>query len=147
MGLSPADAEDGTQEVFLVVKARLADYEERGTARAWLFAICQNVARAHRNKNKRAEPSPDVEQTRDETRDPERALQRAQAAALVDEFLASLSEPQATVFYLSEIEGVSAPELATAVGASVNTIYARLRLARRRFESFVARQAKKQGPR
>jgi RNA polymerase sigma-70 factor (ECF subfamily) len=144
LGLSAADAEDGTQEVFLVVKARLQDYEERGTARAWLFAICQNVARAHRNRNKRTRPTAEVE-ARDETRNPEQALQQAQAAALIDEFLSSLSEPQATVFYLAEVEGVSGPELAAALGASVNTVYARLRLARKRFEAFVERQTRKQG--
>jgi RNA polymerase sigma-70 factor (ECF subfamily) len=144
LGLSAADAEDGTQEVFLVVKARLRDYQERGTARAWLFAICQNVARAHRNKNKRTQPTADVE-ARDDARDPERALQQAQAAALIDQFLSSLSEPQATVFHLSEIEGVSAPELAAALGVGVNTVYARLRLARKRFEAFVVRQTKIQG--
>jgi RNA polymerase sigma-70 factor (ECF subfamily) len=144
LGLSAADAEDGTQEVFLVVKARLPDYEERGTTRAWLFAICQNVARAHRNRNKRTQPTAEVEAP-DDTRNPERALQQAQAAGLIDEFLSSLSEPQATVFYLSEIEGVTGPELAVVLGTSVNTVYARLRLARKRFESFVERQTKKQG--
>lgn len=144
MGLSAADAEDGTQEVFLVVKARLGDYEERGTARAWLFAICQNVARTHRNRSRHTQPAPEVDPP-GETLDPERALQRAQATALMDEFLASLSEPQRTVFYLSEIEDTPAPELAVALGASVNTVYARLRLARKRFEAFVARQSKKQG--
>lgn len=147
LGLSAADAEDGMQEVFLVVNARLEDYEERGAARAWLYAICRHVARSHHRRSGRTRPAGGVEEALAAPGDPEQSFARAQGMALVDEFLGTLSESQAAVFYLSEVEELTAPELAEAIGVGVNTVYSRLRLARDRFETFVARRAKRGGPR
>jgi RNA polymerase sigma-70 factor (ECF subfamily) len=58
----------------------------------------------------------------------------------VSAFLADLDEPQAAVFHLVEIEGMSAPEVAAALGVKLNTVYARLRLARKRFERLLRRK-------
>jgi len=44
------------------------------------------------------------------------------------------------VFFLSDIEGLTAPEIAAALGVKLNTVYGRLRLARKRFEKVVAQQ-------
>src|SRR5690606_18000792 len=49
------------------------------------------------------------------------------------EFLLGLEEPRRAVFVLTEIEGMTAPEIAEALGCNVNTVYSRLRTARRRF--------------
>ena len=140
-GLSVADAEDGTQEVFLVVNHRLADYEERGAARAWLFAICRQVARVHLRRAGRTRPVEDLGEELVSRDDPAAAMERAEAVAEVNEFLATLSEDQSMVFYLLEVEDMTAPEVAAALAVSVNTVYGRLRLAHERFDAFLARRA------
>jgi RNA polymerase sigma-70 factor (ECF subfamily) len=141
LGLSPADAEDATQEVFLVVNHRLDDYEDRGATRAWLFAIGHQVARAHQRRASRTSPVEDLGDSLASNDDPSRTAEQNEAAAAINQFLATLSEPQAMVFYLLEIEAMTAPEAAVALGVGVNTVYGRLRLAHRRFEAFLARRA------
>ena len=51
--------------------------------------------------------------------------------------MATLPEEQATAFYLSEVEGFSAVEIAACDASNLNTVYARVRLARKRFAEFV----------
>ena len=57
-----------------------------------------------------------------------------EAAAIVESFVATLGADQRAVFVLVEIEGTPMPEVAEALGVNLNTLYSRLRLARRRFE-------------
>ena len=49
----------------------------------------------------------------------------------LDRILGTLDEDKRAVFVLVEIEEMSAPEAAEALGAKVNTVYSRLRAARR----------------
>jgi RNA polymerase sigma-70 factor (ECF subfamily) len=58
--------------------------------------------------------------------------------------LADLGEEQSEVFYLVEVEGLTAPEVASSLGVNLNTVYGRLRLARQRFEQMLAERAKQE---
>jgi RNA polymerase sigma-70 factor, ECF subfamily len=134
LGTPSADLEDALQEVFLVVARKLPEYQERGEMRAWLFAIARQVQQhALRGRLRRArrerEPLPTSEGI-----DPHIALERSEASRFIELFLEELDEAQATVFFLAEVEGMTAPEIAASVGATLNTVYSRLRLARARFE-------------
>jgi RNA polymerase sigma-70 factor (ECF subfamily) len=144
LGLGDADAEDALQEVFLVVHRRLPDYEERGALRAWLYTISRQVAGHYHRSRTRLERREQAAQFIGEPygSDPHEAALRAEAAATVNAFLSELDEPQAAVFHLSEIEGLSAPEVSTALGVKLNTVYGRLRLARKRFEDFLRRRVR-----
>ena len=139
LGLSSADAEDALQEVFLVVYRRLANYEERGAMRAWLFTISRQVVNHYRRGAARSERKQQAigrdEQTPHD--DPHDAFVRGESVALVHALLSQLSEPQAMVFWLAEIEEMTMPEVATALGVNLNTAYGRLRLARRRFDQML----------
>lgn len=57
----------------------------------------------------------------------------------MNRFLAELDPKQAEVFYLAEVEGLTAPEIAAALEIKLNTVYARLRLSRERFERALRR--------
>jgi RNA polymerase sigma-70 factor (ECF subfamily) len=134
LGTPEADLEDALQEVMLVIARKLPEYEERGAMRAWLFVIARQVAHhalraAHRRA--RRESSHELAAV---VSTPHDVLERGEAARFVEAFLESLGEAQATVFYLAEIEGMTAPEIASCVGIGLNTVYSRLRLARERFE-------------
>ncbi len=140
-GVRRADAEDATQEVFLVVHRKLSAYEERGTLRAWLFAIARQVASHYRRSEARIERKTEALMHAAPAKvDPHDAAERAEAAALVRAFLDGLDDAHAAVFYLAEVEGLTAPEVATATDTNLNTVYGRLRVARRRFEEMLSRR-------
>jgi RNA polymerase sigma-70 factor (ECF subfamily) len=135
-----ADAEDAAQEVFLVVYRRLAEYEDRGLLRAWLFSISRQVASHYRRGASRADRRHRALIADTADHDVEELFARREAASLVNAFLDELEEPQRTVFFLADVEGMTAPEIAAALGVKLNTVYGRLRLARKRFEKAVAKK-------
>jgi RNA polymerase sigma-70 factor (ECF subfamily) len=139
LGVPDADAEDAVQEVFIVVHAKSREYEERGSIRSWLFAISRQVA-SHRHRSvARRERTRAALPEAPPPANPQELAMRGEAVALVQAFLSQLEESQAIVFYLADVEGLTAPEIAAALDVNLNTVYGRLRVARQRFEAFVDR--------
>lgn len=144
MGVPEASAEDAAQDVFLVVHRRLQDFEGRSSLRTWLFGIALRVARSHRRRIARKgkhEPLPADVVSDGEL--PEDTVQRRRAAAFLDQFLDGLDQDKRAVFVLAELEQMTAPEIEAALGVKLNTVYSRLRAARKAFEAAVARQRAK----
>lgn len=137
-GVPDPELEDAMQEVLVVVARKLPEYEERGAIRAWLYTIARQVAQHALRAAQRRVRREGAQDDGRVVEDPHTLLERSEAARFVEEFLAGLGEPLAAVFYLAEIEGLTAPEIATCVGAGLNTVYSRLRLARERFERALA---------
>jgi RNA polymerase sigma-70 factor (ECF subfamily) len=65
---------------------------------------------------------------------PSAELEQSEAVRLLDTLLAELDEEKREVLVLAQLEEMTVPEIAELLGANVNTIYARLRTARREFE-------------
>ena len=138
LGVADADRDDAFHEVFLIVHRRLADYDGRASLPTWLFGIARNIALHHRRSHARhlrrltvaPEPSPAPA--------PDEGVARSEARALVDRFLATLSEEHRLVFILAELEGLRVPEIADKLGLNLNTLYSRLSSARKQFARFVA---------
>jgi RNA polymerase sigma-70 factor, ECF subfamily len=142
LGVPRTDAEDCVQDVFLVVAHRLTDYVERGAIRAWLFVIARQVAmHAQRSHRRRVRHQLEIVPALGAD-DPHRQLERKRAIDLVHEFLGELDEPQAQAFYLAEVEQLTVPEVAAALDVKLNTVYSRLRLARRRLALWLAARTK-----
>lgn len=137
LGLSEHETEDGVQEVFLVVANKLGAYEERGAIRAWLFTIARQVASHARRADLRRVRRHQHMDAPPPLPDPQQLAERNEAVAMVEGFLNELDEGQALVFFLSEVEAMSAPEIAAALSLSLTTVYGRQRLSRKRFEAFV----------
>lgn len=140
LGVPAADVDDALQEVFLVVHRRIGQYEDRGLMRAWLFSISRQVSSHYHRGVKRSEERHRGVMVSALPRDPEEALARREAERFVNAFLDELDEPRRLVFFLSDIEGLTAPEIAAALNVNLNTIYGRLRQARARFEAALARR-------
>jgi RNA polymerase sigma-70 factor (ECF subfamily) len=68
----------------------------------------------------------------------ERAAER-EAVRQLHAILDELDDEKRAVFVLAELEQMTVPEIAEAVEANLNTVYSRLRAARREFEQAVAR--------
>jgi RNA polymerase sigma-70 factor (ECF subfamily) len=146
LGLSESEAEDGVQDVFLVVANKLGEYEERGAIRAWLFTIARQVASHARRADLRRLRRLQHVDLPPPLPDPQQQAEQNEAVAMVEAFLSQLDEGQALVFFLSEVEAMSAPEIAAALGIQLTTVYGRQRLSRKRFEAFV-KQRISGGPR
>lgn len=140
LGVPEVSADDAAQDVFVVVHRRLGDFERRSSVKTWLFGIALRVARSHRRRmarKGRVDPlPPDV---LSEELDPEAEVEKRKAAQFLDAFLESLDEDKRAVFVLAEIEQMTAPEIEQAIGVKLNTVYSRLRAARKAFEAAVKR--------
>jgi RNA polymerase sigma-70 factor (ECF subfamily) len=146
LGVDEAQADDVVQEIFVVVHRQLAAFEQRSSIKTWLFGITLNVVRAHR-RSLRTRPlhalTPgcpvDPETLSDGADGPHEAAIKAEAARLVDRLLEGLDDDKRAVFILTELEQLSAPEIASVLEIPVNTVYSRLRLARQDFAAAAAR--------
>jgi RNA polymerase sigma-70 factor (ECF subfamily) len=76
--------------------------------------------------------------------DPMEQVSRAEAGRIVRELVQELDEDKAAVFVLSELEGLSVPEIAEATSSNVNTVYSRLRAARKAFDQSLKRRRARQ---
>ena len=141
LGIPPSNMDDAVQDVFVVVQRRVADFEQRSTERTWLFGIVLRVAAAHRRKLARRgnEIQSDEALLIGSHRDPLRAAEEAEAAVIVQQLLNELDEARRSVFVMVELEDFSVQEVSAALGVNVNTVYSRLRLARRDFDAGLKR--------
>lgn len=138
LGVQHASLEDAAQDVFVVVHRRLVDLRADASVKAFLFAIALRVAQTYRRKVRRkGTQSLDVEAQASREPSPYEQAVAARALRVVEQFVESLDEGKRVVFILSELEQMSAPEVATALAIPVNTVYSRLRHARERFVGYL----------
>ncbi|MGF1468461.1 MAG: RNA polymerase sigma factor [Sandaracinaceae bacterium] len=142
LGVADASLDDVVQDVFLVVHRRRRDFAGRSSVRTWLFGITLRVVRDHRRTLRRKgglAPLTEEAVAGPEGRGPSAQAERNDAVRLLHRLLGSLDDDKRAVFILAELEQMSAPEIAEALELNVNTVYSRLRAARRLFEAALAR--------
>ncbi len=134
-GVVPMLAEDAVHDTFIVAYRRRDTFDGR-SPRAWLYSIGRRVASNYRRTQVRRdarhataaefEPSfgMDVEAT-------------VLARSTLDRFLDTLSPADRELFVLSEVDGLTGPELAATLGRKLPTLYSRVRILRRRFEASI----------
>ena len=135
-GIDEAAAEDVVQEVFLIVRRRLPDYDGRASLASWLIGIARRVAANHRRGARRRKARlAVVEEEREPT--PEDWARKAEAAARLQAFLDGLPRDQREVFALFDIEGLRAREVSAALRIPTERVYSRLRAARAKLRDFL----------
>lgn len=141
LGVADRNVDDAVQDVFVVVHRRMSDFEGRSTVKTWLFGIARRVARDHRRRAQRKEQDAELPATvaDADAPSPRDNAETAEAVQVLHQLLESLPDEQREVFVLAELEQMTAPEIAEAIDAKVNTVYSRLRLARAAFNKAVAR--------
>ncbi len=146
LGVSNAAVDDVVQEIFVVAHKRLPEFEGRSSVRTWLSGILLNVVRHHRRSVVRKSPHelsreepPDLDALSVPGKTPHDVAVLHEETRLLERILADLDERQREVLVLIELDELSAPEAAEALGLNINTVYSRLRLARERFEQLAAR--------
>ena len=107
----------------------------------WIYGIARGrrgqrpplASNARRKRRLTVVPPPPDPQT------PEQQMERHQAVSLVESFIETLSpDPARGVRARSTSRACGDPKSPTALGAKLNSVYSRLRLARARFVEFVA---------
>jgi RNA polymerase sigma-70 factor (ECF subfamily) len=147
LGVPDAQVDDAVQEVFLVVHRRLADFEGRSSLKTWVLSIVARVAKDFRRGLRRKSPHlrgegpVDADTLPDERGgDPHTRAERSEGVRLLHRVLDALDDEKRVVLVMAELEQLAAADIAEALGENVNTIYARLRAARRDFEQAAQRE-------
>ena len=145
LGVPDAALDDVVQETFLVIHRRLADFEGRSSLKTWIYGVLRLVAKSQRRTSRGGRALDDAHSASSLDRmeslapGPQESAARAEAVHVLYALLDALEDDAREVFVLAELEEMTAPEIADALGQNVNTIYTRLRAARSDFESAVAR--------
>ena len=130
LGVAEASLDDVTQEVFLVLHRRRAEFRRGSSVRTWLHGIALHTARRHREKLDRRRRKDEALEPALAPPTPEAEVGQRRALQRLDGLLAELGDEQREVFVLAEIAELPAPEIAELLGVKLNTVYSRLRLAR-----------------
>lgn len=133
LGVQAADLPDASQQVFLVVHARLeADKLPAEAVRTFVYGVCLRVAsemrrRAHRRHEQLCAVPPEPTYAAPQ----ERSVALGEALARLEAVLDRLPAPQRAAFVLYEIEELGMADVAAALGCPLQTAYSRLHAARK----------------
>lgn len=143
LGVADSELDDSIQDVFLVVQKRLVDFDGRVSPKTWLYAIAIRVARRYRERYRRSlrheELGDECEPAVPAGSNTETVLERNQRLEYARHALSTLDDGKREVFVLSQVEQMSATEIAEITGLAVNTVYSRLRAARQAFAAEIKR--------
>ncbi len=142
-------AEDVVQEVFILAHNRRHELEDRVGIRTWLYRVASNHVRHRRRSFARyqglldryeAQPRP----ARD-GHTPDEAASRREHGEMIHACVQKLSDKQREVFVLYELEELEGAEISEVLEIPVNTVWSRLRLARKAFRKIWAQMAPAEG--
>lgn len=151
LGVSEHALDDAVHDVFLVVQRKLSSFDgSEARLTTWLYEIALRVGRRYRTQTARdarrsvAIVAPEQDDACGELAaegagDPGCELEQAERLALARQALGALDAEKREAFVLGCVEQRSAPEIADLTGVPLNTVYSRLRAARRLFAAEIAR--------
>jgi len=139
-GIPAGALDDVTQEVFIVIARKLPEFEGRSSIRTWVAGIVRRVVADYVRKRGN-QPAGDEPLDREPAGHAATSneLERKAALELLDALLARMPEDQREVFVLHELEELSGAEIAELTQTNENTVWTRLRAARRIFQEGVTR--------
>lgn len=142
LGVSGEAVDDVVQDVLLVVHRRFPEFEWRSSLETWLFGILLRIVSKHRRAVKRRNDQEPLDERLayalaqgDAVRD----LEHRDAARLLHRLLDTLSDDKRAMVVAVEIEQMTIPEAAEALGIPATTAQARLRSGRRELAQAVTR--------
>ena len=131
MGLSPADADDAAQHVFITATEKF-DVITPGSERTFLYGVALRVLSNARRKQwrRREEAFGPGAPLVDSAALPDGVLEAARTRAELDALLAELPDELRRVFLLTAIEDLTMTEVAALESIPSGTVASRLRRAR-----------------
>lgn len=138
LGVPQAQLDDVTQEVFLLIHAKLGELRDPARLRAWTTSFAVRAASDVRRQLRRRGEGEELPEGLVAPGRTDGPSEQRQGLELLQAVLAKLSDEMREVFVLVELEELSGPEVAQSLGLNLNTVYSRLRLARAEFNELVA---------
>jgi len=137
LGTAPASISDAVQDVFIVAYRHWPRFDDTRDPRPWLVGIARRVAFRHRRSLHRQQRK--AHALRESSPSASPGLDGpVEARNFLRSFIGCLDDDLREVFVLAEIEGYTAPEIASQTGLTPAVVYRRLRLARKRLRKAVA---------
>jgi RNA polymerase sigma-70 factor (ECF subfamily) len=130
------DVDDLLQATFLAAAKSAARYDGRSSCRPWLIGIAARLVRRRQQTFARfVAMLTALGHAQLRTNDPRPALE---AKGDVERALAKLSEAKRLTLLMAEVEGLTCPEIAEALGIPIGTVWTRLHVARRELRHALA---------
>jgi RNA polymerase sigma-70 factor (ECF subfamily) len=146
LGVPKSETEDLAQEIFLVVRRKLADFDG-GNLAGWLYRISQLTVRDHRRRSwfrnlvlRRQEI--DLTKVPHAAHGPVQSYEEAETRRRFQMMVGKMSEKLRTTFVLFEIDGYSGEEIARIQDIPLGTVWTRLHKARKQFWKLVKEQVR-----
>jgi RNA polymerase sigma-70 factor, ECF subfamily len=139
-----ADLDDLAQDVFIVVRRKLPEFDGANLA-GWLYRITQRTVRDYRRRTwfRRLFLANESHQIEDHQArpnlNPAELLEQREAERLLAQILDGMTATRRATFILFEIEGYSGEQIAALESVPVNTVWTRLHYARKEFSALIAR--------
>src|SRR4051794_26141858 len=134
LGVAEGSLDDAAQKVFMIAARKLDTIIPAGE-KAYLLGIAVKVASDERRTRARQREVSEQHgaERMDPAPSPEELVDRKRAREWLDRVLAAMPMDLRVPFTMFEIEGLSVPEVATALGLPLGTAASRLRRAREAF--------------
>jgi RNA polymerase sigma-70 factor, ECF subfamily len=140
LGVSESDADDASQQVFLVAHRRLADIAPENEQSFLLQTALRVAAEFRRSRRRRREDyAGDLPVLVDTSANPEELADRRRACAMLDRALETLPMELRKVFVLFDLEELTTTEISNLLHLPKGTVASRLRRAREIFRENVSR--------
>lgn len=126
------DVDDAVQDAMVTIARKVSEFEGRSSLTSWSYAVARSACSHRRRGLKNRPPVEDehAEQRPSDDKSPEAVASDAELSRAVRAVLETLPEDYREVLVLRDIEGLTAPEAAEAVGLSVDALKSRLHRAR-----------------
>jgi len=141
-----SEAEDATQEVFVVVLRQLKTFRGQSSFSTWLYRVARNQIIEYRRRatHRSAEIADGALRSVPDhgaRADPQEAVADARRRARLLREIEQLSEPQRVALYLHYWRGESIAEITELLGFGANTVKSHLCRARRRLARALREEA------
>jgi RNA polymerase sigma-70 factor (ECF subfamily) len=142
LGVAEADANDISQEVFVIVHRKLAQIASSASVRSFVYGVCVRTASDYRRsaRVRRERVYAEVPEQRTLAHQ-DTELETRQARELLHAILSRMTDLKRETFILYELEELSIAEIAEALGCPVQTAYSRLHAARAEVQAAFSRHA------
>jgi RNA polymerase sigma-70 factor (ECF subfamily) len=144
LGVEESELDDVIQDVFVAIYRRINTLQNPDSLRGWIYGVTRRIVSTYRRSKRTAlihvNTAP-IEPTMvlDEVATPHQQIERFEQLDFLRQLLAELDAAKREVIELAELREMRAPEIATLLDVPLNTVYSRLRSARRELDEVFRR--------
>lgn len=140
------DAQDILQDTFVRVWEKSHQFKGNSTVKTWIFRIAINLSYNHlKKRNRWSYAFLDEIKTLVSGSDPEKEVDKAFNASLLEKSLVTLTPRQHAVVVARLYQDLPFAEIATAIGCSVNSAKVHFHEGKKRIKTYINKQVNNHG--